>query len=98
EGPPAVKLRVLHYERDRGGDVPVGAIGSESFEARYDDRVVIEVGLSRPAHCFLIACNFDGKDQLLWPCYEDRPPHPGDPGRPPPSRARFQYPPPPRPG
>jgi serine/threonine-protein kinase len=98
EGAPVVNLPVLHYERDQGKDVLVGAIGSESFETRYGDRVVIEVELSRPAHCFLIACNFDGKEQLLWPCDEQDRRHPGDPGRPPPSVDRFQYPPQPRPG
>jgi hypothetical protein len=98
EGPPAVKLRVLHYERDQKEDVLIGAIGSESFEARYDDQVVLQVELSRPAHCFLIACNIDGKGQLLWPCDERHRLHPGDPGRPPPSVDRFQYPPPSRPG
>src|SRR5207249_4839153 len=85
EGALAVQLRVLHYERDRDKDVLVGVIGSESFETRYDDRVVIDVKLSRPGHCFLIACNFDGKEQLLWPCDEQHFPHRGDPGQPPPS-------------
>jgi hypothetical protein len=88
------KLRVLHYAHDKGDDVLSGAIGVQSFEARYEDRVVIEVELSRPGHCFLIACNFDGKEQLLWPC-EEQPPHRGDANRPPPSLTRFQYPPPP---
>jgi hypothetical protein len=93
-----VKLRVLHYEHVKGDDVLVGAIGAESFATRYDDRVVIQVELSRPAPCFLIGCNFDGKEQLLWPCDEAQAPHAGDPVRPPPLVARFQYPPAPRPG
>jgi hypothetical protein len=97
DGPPAVKLRVQHFDHHKVGDVPLGVIGSESFEARYNDRVVIRVELSRAAHCFLIACNFDGKEQLLWPCAEPFP-FPGEPRRPPPSVDRFQYPPPPRPG
>jgi serine/threonine protein kinase len=95
--PPLVNLRVQHFEHDRGDDVPRGILGSESFEARYKDRVVIEVELSRPAHCFLLACNFDGKWQLLWPC-ADQPPFQGDPGREPPSVERLQYPPPPSQG
>jgi serine/threonine-protein kinase len=92
---PVVKLRVDQYDSHA---VPIGVIGAGSFEAHYDDRVVLDVKLARRAHCFLIACNFDGKEQLLWPCDEKRFPHPGDPGRPPPAVDRFQYPPPPRPG
>jgi serine/threonine protein kinase len=94
---PKVTLRVLHWERDEGKDFPVGPIHADS-EVRWEDRVVIDAELSRPAYCYLIAYNADGKEQLLWPCDEGHPRNPGDASRAPPRRARVRYPPPPRPG
>jgi hypothetical protein len=94
---PAVKLRVLHWEHDRGEDFKAGPIHAGSL-VRFDDRVVIEVELWRPGHCYLIAFNADGKEQLLWPCDEEHLPHRPDATRAPPERSRLQYPPPPRVG
>ncbi len=90
---PSVKLRVLHYERDGGKDELVGVIGNDSSEARYKDRVVLDVETSTPAYCYLIGFNFDGEEQLLWPCDESQAPHTGDKSQSPPQRSRFQYPP-----
>ncbi len=90
---PTVHLRVVHYEHDQDGDTPLGVLGTDSFETYCRDRVRIEVDLSRPAYGFLIACNFDGRAQLLWPCAEQHP-YRGEPDRPPPAVSRLLYPPP----
>jgi serine/threonine protein kinase len=92
---PTVKLRVMHFQHEEGRDVERGAIGLQSDETRFGDRVVIKAELSRPASCFLVACNFNGKEQLLWPCDLQRPGCPGDPNQPPPLVDQLQYPPPP---
>jgi tRNA A-37 threonylcarbamoyl transferase component Bud32 len=88
-GPLELHLRVHHWQHEAGGDI-FSAIGNEFEEMHYNDRVVLQAELSRPAHCFLIACNCDGKTDLLWPCDERAR---GDRDRPPPALAHFQYPP-----
>jgi serine/threonine protein kinase len=93
-GPLTVKLGVRHWQHEKGEDIP-SEIGKDFEEMYYDDRVLIQVELSRPAHCFLIACNFDGKTDLLWPCDDHAQ---GDRDRPPAAVGRFQYPPLPQPG
>jgi tRNA A-37 threonylcarbamoyl transferase component Bud32 len=94
-GPLTINLRVQHYEHTKEGDFLTKEIGKEFLEVHYDDRVVIRAELSGPAQCFLMGCNFDGKEQLLWPCDERGQ---GDPGRPPPAVGHFRYPPLPPPG
>jgi serine/threonine protein kinase len=96
--PLRVKLQVLQFEHDKGIDVPHEEMGTNYFEQHFNDRVILRVELSQPAHCFLLACNFDGKEQLLWPCDEQDRHNPGDSLRPPPLLETFQYPPPPRKG
>ncbi len=88
--PMAVSLTVRHYEHTRGADVLRGEIGKEFLQIGCDDKVVIQAELSAEAHCFLIACNTDGKPQLLWPCDEKGR---GDPLPPPPHLTRLRYPP-----
>jgi serine/threonine protein kinase len=95
---PTVTLRVEHYGLDDGAYTPAGAIGERSFQAYCDDQVVIRVNLSRAAHCFLIGCNFDGKEQLLWPCDATKLGSPGLPDLPPRPVYRFTCPPPGPPG
>jgi serine/threonine protein kinase len=46
---------------------PVGLVGSEAFAARFSQDVRIQVRLSAPASCFLIALNPDGSTQLCDP-------------------------------
>jgi serine/threonine protein kinase len=89
-GPLTVNLHVQQYRHTQEGDFPVKEVGKEFLEMHYDDRVVIQAELSGPAHCFLIGCNIDGKEQLLWPCDERGQ---GDPGRPPSAVEQFRYPP-----
>jgi serine/threonine protein kinase len=86
-------LRVEHYEYDQrqDKDVPQGAVGKESAEARFNDGVVVHVDFSRPAYCYLIAFNSDGKEQLLWPCAG--PKHQGDPKQAPNRCSSLRYPP-----
>jgi hypothetical protein len=91
---PRSRLRVIHYEHiEDKHDAPAREIGSNSFATRFLDRVVVEVNLPQPEHCFLIGCNVDGKEQLLWPCDEKDPTYPGDPNQPPTATAHFRYPP-----
>src|SRR5262249_26437376 len=80
-GPASVPLLVRHYR----GDPPVdqGAIGDTSFAAQDDDDVRVEAALPGPMHCFLIAYNTDGAEQL---CY------PGDPTDAPPAAAEVRFP------
>jgi hypothetical protein len=69
-------------------------LGVDRFETIYNEAVSLDVELSRPAHCYLIALNVDGKDQVLWPTVADDPDHKGDPQRAPLRVRRLEYPPP----
>jgi hypothetical protein len=91
--PLTVNLHVRHYKHEMDGDNFTAEVGKEFLEMRFNDRVVIQVDLSRPAHCYLIACNFDGKEQLLWPCDERVPPYRAEPDQPPGAVDRLQHPP-----
>ncbi len=98
--PPRVaRWSVQHY---RPGEIRkdnlLGTLGVDSAMTRYQDKLLIEVELSRPAYCYLVAFNFDGKEQLLLPCDEREPTAPGDPARRPEPTARLHYPPLPAPG
>jgi serine/threonine protein kinase len=68
-----VELRVEHFERQQGRDVPQGPIGGKSMEVLVNDRVVVKAELSSPGYCYVIGFNFDGKEQLLWPRNEKAP-------------------------
>jgi hypothetical protein len=58
-------------------------LGTNLFEAQFHDYVKLKAEFSEPAHCFLLAFNPDGKEQLCWP---------GDPRQPPERRAQLDYP------
>jgi hypothetical protein len=93
------KLEVIHFDRvenarDGKKDVEVGTIGMDSMNALYADRVAIEARLSEPGYAYLIAFNFDGKEQLLWPCDARHPDRVPLPDRAPDRVAHFRYPPP----
>jgi serine/threonine protein kinase len=90
--PLQAKLRVQHFVAQQAEDVPAGFLGDGSRETRHGDRVVVDIEFTKPAYAYLIGFNFDGKQQLLWPC-APRPPHAGDPRRAPVAVAQFQYPP-----
>ncbi len=92
--PPASKLairplQVMLYQTDGAASVARGRIGQQSFAANHGDAVTLTVELSREAYFYVIAFNFDGKEQLLWPVDEQ--------GKPsdetiPPLRQRLRYP------
>jgi hypothetical protein len=86
------QLTVDHYEFDppTKTDRFKGAVGDNSTEALFDDRVVVKVKFSEPGYCYVIGFNTDGKDQLLWPRNEQEP----DPTVAPPLLAGVQTPPP----
>jgi serine/threonine protein kinase len=67
---PQTPLDVLavHVHRSRGEQAtPLGEMGVTSEKAHLHDDVRIEVSLSTPAYCYLIAFNPDGTEQLCHP-------------------------------
>jgi serine/threonine protein kinase len=73
--PPRITLfEAIHYQRLPVGQQQRGTLGKESFAVRFNDLVRLRVGLSRPAYLYLLAFNANGKDQLLWPDRDARPP------------------------
>ncbi|HZW30669.1 MAG TPA: serine/threonine-protein kinase [Isosphaeraceae bacterium] len=58
-------FQVELYSREPGD--PVGLVGIEAFAARFAQDVRVNVRLSVPAFCFLIALNPDGSTQLCYP-------------------------------
>ena len=82
-------LQVMHYRNEGGEEDSRGRIGEQSFAVRRDDTVTLTVELSGEAYFYLIAFNFDGKEQLLWPVDEQ-----GQPSKQvaPPRRQRLHYP------
>jgi hypothetical protein len=69
--------------------VPAGLIGEKSYRTRYGDAVTLGVRLSAPGYCYVLAFNFDGKEELLWPTDEK-----GKPSEslPPPRTERVRFP------
>jgi tRNA A-37 threonylcarbamoyl transferase component Bud32 len=77
--PPAAPLRIvsLRISHHRGAKASrLGVIGTSSLDVQLNDDVRIQAELSRPAHCYLIAFNPDGKEQLCHPREETTPPGP----------------------
>jgi hypothetical protein len=62
---------------------PKGEIGRLSIDMREGDDVRASAKFNRPAYCYLVAFNPDGKEQL---CY------PSDPTQPPPAISELEYP------
>jgi serine/threonine-protein kinase len=83
------RWRAMHYVKQGDEHVGQGPLGEKSFATRYGDVVTLTVELSGPAYFYLIAFNFDGKEQLLWPVDEKGEP---DPGRAPPRLGRLRFP------
>ena len=82
-------LRVMHYEEGGPRAVERGRIGEESFATRWGDTVTLTVELPEGGYFYVIAFNFDGQEQLLWPVDEQ--------GRPsdqlaPPRQQELRYP------
>jgi serine/threonine protein kinase len=74
-------MRVSHHRGDPSAEL--GTLGGSSLSARFNDDVRVHVRLNRPAYCYLVAFNPDGKEQL---CY------PKDKNTPPPQNEGFDYP------
>jgi hypothetical protein len=61
-------ILAMHVRHFRGEEAkPLGEIGVTSQKVQLDDDVRVEVNLSVPAYCYLIAFNPDGADQLCHP-------------------------------
>ena len=52
----------------------VGNLADSVFDARFNDDVRISATLSEPCHCYLLALNPDGSEQLCYPADADTPP------------------------
>ncbi len=66
--PAALRVESFHAElHGRVPGDPAGRIGSEAFVSRVEQDVRVQVQLSIPAHCFLIALNPNGTTQLCYP-------------------------------
>jgi serine/threonine protein kinase len=78
ETAPLAQIRTLEIRHYRGADRPtdLGIIGSSSQQAQLDDLVRAVIRLDRPAHCYLIAFNADGKIQLCAPAEPTTAPSP----------------------
>jgi hypothetical protein len=78
-------LKVALHPREN--DDPSGMIGSDVFAGRLSQDARVQVRLSRPGYCYLLALNPDGTTQLCYPekpetvplsaCTIDFPPDPG---------------------
>jgi Protein kinase domain len=76
--PLQAEMAVSHFQDvgDKRQVLPLGEITAASLEQkppRFKDLVRVRVTLSRPAYCYLIALNPDGKDQLCIREVPDRP-------------------------
>jgi serine/threonine protein kinase len=65
EKPRIEALRISHHRGNPSAEI--GTMGVSSLSARLDDDVRVQVRLNRPAYCYLIAFNADGKEQLCYP-------------------------------
>jgi hypothetical protein len=74
-------MRISHYRGEPS--ISLGDIGRQSFAARFNDDVRIQVSLGELASCYLIAFNANGTVQLCWPEEE---------GASPPRNDGFAYP------
>ncbi|MCI0461058.1 MAG: serine/threonine-protein kinase [Gemmataceae bacterium] len=63
-----LRIQAMEVRHFRGEEAkPMGEIGTTSETIRRDDDVRVEVRLSAPAYCYLIALNPDGTEQLCYP-------------------------------
>jgi hypothetical protein len=82
--PEVMRFDVAHLSRDGEVSRELGMLGVGSFSTYRGDRATVSVRLSRPAYGYLLAYAADGKEYLLDPPEETRPPGLSD---------RLQYPP-----
>ncbi len=73
---PSLAIASVSIEGYRGNPTqPLGTIGKECFRTRFGDTVRISIQLNKPAYCYLIAINPDGRIQYCLP--QMRPLEPG---------------------
>src|SRR5262249_14447377 len=79
------------YDAAKEKEVVAGVLGRRggSFCTNYNDGVVIHLELQPAGYCYLIGFNFNGQEQLLWPCDETRQ---GDATKVPERVSKFHYP------
>jgi hypothetical protein len=65
-------VRIRHLEKNSSR--LRGDIGTTSYAANFADSVQVDVQLSEPGFCYLVACNPDGKTQLCYPASQDAAP------------------------
>jgi hypothetical protein len=71
QGPLRIRpLRVLHYQTKGKKAIGPRRVGDPLFTPRYGDAVTLEVKLSAPAYCYILAFNFHGSEEVLWPVDE----------------------------
>jgi hypothetical protein len=72
--PQILAMKVEQYRDEGKKTIPIGTIGADSPSAREKDLVQVWAMLDRPAYCYLIAFNPDGRDQLCYPEFLNVPP------------------------
>jgi hypothetical protein len=71
-----LELRSFEIRASRAGVGSLGEVGPVVRDIRLNDAVRIMAKFSKPAYCFLIAFNPDGKEQLCYPSDADDNPAP----------------------
>jgi hypothetical protein len=74
-------LRVTHHRVEPSRYL--GELGATSFRTQFDDDVRVQLEFKVPLHCYLVALNPDGREQLC---------HPADETIPPPRTSKRTYP------
>jgi hypothetical protein len=64
---PGVEMRVKLYRDFADETHALGLLGMELPGALFGDLVRVEVDLTEPGFLYLLACNPDGRTELLWP-------------------------------
>jgi hypothetical protein len=87
---PGVELRVKLYRDFADETHAVGMLGTELPGALFGDLARVEVDLTEPGYLYLLACNPNGKAELLWPV--DRRTKKGNAAVPPEQVRQVRYP------
>lgn len=67
-------LEVRHIANVKGEGEDRGRIGEDSVWPQWNDAVKVKVELNEPAYFYLMALNFEGTVQPVWPPKGERPP------------------------
>lgn len=72
---PRVRMEVKHYRREKGRIVSLPPVGGPGYIGAFtEDWVRITVDFNAPMHCYLIAFNPNGAEQLCFPSAADQVP------------------------